>query len=102
MNYCPNCGSSVNENQDVCLYCGHVLRKSTPASRNANDTGGFGWGLLGFCIPIVGLVLYLVWKDDQPLNARAAGKGALISVIIPFFFYIIAACGLIALSWNIK
>ena len=27
------------------------------------DNGGFLWGLLGCCIPIVGLVLFLVWKD---------------------------------------
>ena len=27
------------------------------------DNGGFLWGLLGCCIPVVGLVLFLVWKD---------------------------------------
>ena len=33
------------------------------------------------CIPIVGLVLFLVWKDTKPRNAKAAGIGALVSVI---------------------
>lgn len=40
---------------------------------NAEDKGGFLWGLLGCCIPIVGLVLFLVWKDTKPKTAKAAG-----------------------------
>ena len=53
------------------------------------DNGGFGWGLLGFCIPIVGLVLYLVWKDTKPKTSKAAGKGALISVCITVGLYVL-------------
>lgn len=55
-----------------------------------NDNGGFGWGLLGFCIPLVGLILFLVWKDDQPNNAKAAGIGALIGFVLSILVYIIA------------
>ena len=32
--------------------------------------------------PVIGLILYLVWKDQTPLRARSAGKGALIGVIV--------------------
>lgn len=56
---------------------------------NVNDNGGFLWGLLGCCIPIVGLVLFLVWKDQKPKTAKAAGIGALISVIALIAFYVI-------------
>lgn len=62
---------------------------------NVNDKGGFLWGLLGFCIPIVGLILFLVWKDSKPKTAKAAGVGALISVIIGVLGYIFTAIGLI-------
>ncbi len=54
-----------------------------------NDNGGFLWGLLGCCIPVVGLVLFLVWKDQKPKTAKAAGIGALVSVIISVVFYVI-------------
>lgn len=58
---------------------------------NSNvDNGGFLWGLLGCCIPVVGLVLYLVWKDQKPKTAKAAGIGALVSVGITVLFYIAA------------
>ena len=76
-------------------------------NENANDNGGFLWGLLGFCIPIVGLVLFLAWKGTKPNSAKAAGIGALVSVIIGVVFYVImaimgiglaAAAGAIALA----
>ena len=56
---------------------------------NNNDNGGFLQGLLGCCIPVVGLILFLVWKDQKPRTAKAAGIGALVSVILSVVFYII-------------
>lgn len=56
---------------------------------NVQDNGGFLWGLLGFCIPIVGLILFLIWKDQKPKTAKAAGIGALVSVIIGVVSYIL-------------
>ena len=52
------------------------------------------WGLLGFCIPVVGLILFLIWKDQKPKTAKAAGIGALVSVII----YVVAYILIIALG----
>lgn len=48
---------------------------------NPEDTGSFGWAVLGFFIPLVGLILYIAWKDTKPLSAKKAGMGALVSVI---------------------
>ena len=52
------------------------------------DRGGFLWGLLGCCIPVVGLVLFLVWRDEKPKTAKAAGIGALVSVILTILIYV--------------
>ena len=30
--------------------------------------GNFGWAVLGFLIPLVGLILWIVWKDERPDN----------------------------------
>ena len=67
---CPNCGAPQNNGSPT------------------NDTGSIGWGILGCCIPIVGLVLFLVWKDTKPRNAKAAGIGALVSVILSVLYYV--------------
>jgi uncharacterized membrane protein YvbJ len=93
MAYCSNCGSEVSEFAQNCTECGASQNKNNnynrPQRSYAPDTGGFGWGLLGFCVPIVGLVLYLVWKDERPRTSKAAGMGALISVIAGVIFYVI-------------
>lgn len=58
-------------------------------NQQPQDNGGFLWGLLGCCIPVVGLVLFLVWKDQKPKTAKAAGIGALVSVILGVLYYIV-------------
>lgn len=85
MAYCKNCGQQIDNQAAICPNCG-VAQNAKPA---VTDNGGFGWGLLGCCIPIVGLILFLVWKDSKPNTAKAAGIGALVSVGISIVYYIL-------------
>ncbi len=92
MPYCSHCGQEVERDQDYCLQCGRVLRRSdTRGEESLPDYGGAGWGLLGFCFPLVGLILFLVWNTTRPRTAKAAGIGALISVVFSFGVYIFYA-----------
>lgn len=52
------------------------------------DSGSIGWAILGFIIPIVGIVLYFVWRTTKPKCAKMAGIGALVSVVIALLFRI--------------
>ena len=83
MAFCRNCGAEIDDKAVICPKCG------VAQAPIANDTGSFGWCVLGFCIPLVGLILFLVWRDTKPLTSKAAGKGALISVIIGVVFYVL-------------
>lgn len=85
MTFCRNCGQQIDDRAAVCPHCG-VAQENKP---QVVDNGGFGWGVLGCCIPIVGLVLFLVWKDTKPKTAKAAGIGALVSVGIGILYYIL-------------
>ena len=91
--FCKNCGKEIDDKAAVCIHCG-VATNSTP---EVVDNGGFGWGLLGCCIPIVGLILFLVWKDTKPKTSKAAGIGALVSVgiyiLLYLFIFILGAAG---------
>ena len=87
MAYCRNCGAEINEYALTCPKCGAQQRTEPSASP---DEGGFLWGLLGCCIPIAGLILFLVWKDTKPNTAKAAGIGALVSVGADILFYLLA------------
>lgn len=82
--FCKNCGQPMDEHDNVCPNCCAVQNQTPPVV----DNGGIGWGLLGCCIPVVGLVLFLVWKDTKPKTAKAAGIGALVSVILVVLYYI--------------
>lgn len=97
MAFCKNCGQEIDNNAVVCVHCG-AAQENKP---EVVDNGGFGWGLLGCCIPIVGLILFLIWKDTKPKTAKAAGIGALVSVICAVVYYIIVfalGIGLAALA----
>lgn len=83
--YCKSCGKEISDNADVCVHCG----VSTKTSPDVVDDGGLGWSLLGCCIPLAGLILFLVWKDVKPNTAKAAGVGAAASVVIIIIFYVL-------------
>ena len=90
MAFCKNCGKEIDDNAVVCPHCGV---QQAQVQQAVVDEGGFLWGCLGFCIPLVGLLLFLVWHDTKPKTAKAAGMGALISVIIAVLFYAVALIG---------
>lgn len=72
-----------------------VSQQQPPANQAIapqEDSGSFGWAVLGFFIPLVGLILYLVWKDSKPNSAKSAGRGALVSVIISIVCAFFAIC----------
>ena len=53
------------------------------------DSGSAGWGVLGFFIPLVGLILFLIWRDTKPRSSKKAGIGALIGGIVQIIFAIL-------------
>ena len=90
MAYCRKCGAQIDDYAAVCPECGSP-QNGAQNEPPVVDNGGFLWGLLGCCIPIAGLILFLVWKDTKPRTAKAAGIGALVCVIAYVLLYVIAA-----------
>ena len=50
--------------------------------RALSTAENFLFGLLSFLVPALGVVLYIVWREDLPQTARIAGACALVSVIL--------------------
>jgi|GEM_PF-6589369 len=56
---------------------------TTQTSRQRNKesdesvASNIGFAILGYFIPILGIILLLVWYDSRPSRSRAAGFGAL-------------------------
>ena len=49
---------------------------------NMEQKGNTGWAVLGFFFPLIGFILWLVWKDSKPGDSKMAGKGCLIGIIV--------------------
>lgn len=75
MKYCVNCGSQIDDKAVICPMCG-VKQASN------DDDYSILWLLISFIIPIIGIVLWIVWKDEKPESAKMAGYGALASIIV--------------------
>ena len=81
--YCSNCGKEIDDHAVYCNYCGVPAQNRTKNVVSSDDTNtGCLIGGLCFFFPIVGLILYLVWKDTNPVSAVFAGKWALIGFIL--------------------
>lgn len=87
MVYCRNCGKEIAEGSVFCEFCGE--RQKAEEKVSDNDSGSPWWAVLGFFIPIVGFILWLLWRDTKPKSARSAGIGALIGFVLslPSYLY---------------
>jgi uncharacterized membrane protein YvbJ len=92
--YCKKCGKQVDDNATFCPYCGENLQQQSnypqPTANNEQDKKSAGFDVLAFFIPIVGLILYLVWKENYPIRAKDIGKWALIGFIVDVVFSILS------------
>lgn len=89
--YCSKCGAKIEEKSEFCSECGNQLKELKNTNQEVSESSSsIGWGVLGFFVPLAGLILYLVWKNDRPNDAKAAGIGALIWVGLYLLLIILA------------
>ncbi|EPI26564.1 PASTA domain-containing protein [Enterococcus faecium] len=65
-------------------------RSRRELEQDNDDSGSFGWWLLGLLLPVVGLILWIVWRRKKPNNAHASIWGAITSVVTGIALVIIA------------
>ena len=44
--------------------------------------GNIGWAILSFFFPVVGIILYFLWKKERPGDAKMSLIGALIALVL--------------------
>lgn len=86
--YCKNCGRTVDDTSSYCNNCGARI-DNKPNADASEDSLSLGFAILGFFIPIVGLILFLIYEEKKPKRAKSAGKGALIGFITEIVLAII-------------
>ena len=86
---CRQCGANIEYGATVCPSCGAPVAPpsapptyNNPVVANSGDAPNVGFMVLSIFFPVVGLILYLVWKNEYPLKAKSCGKGAIIGVCV--------------------
>ena len=92
--YCKNCGKQINDNADLCTYCGvftdrGLQRTGKISSTPIEDKPDAGLNLVSFLIPIVGFIYYAVNREKYPLKSDSCGKWALGGLLVGFVCYVI-------------
>ncbi|HZK72254.1 MAG TPA: zinc ribbon domain-containing protein [Clostridia bacterium] len=92
--FCSTCGKEIHDEAVICVNCGCAVKQEfkQTSKENVLDIPSGGMNALGFFLPVVGLVLYLVWNDKTPKKAKAIGKWSLIGVVVGVICYALVSC----------
>lgn len=89
--FCPKCGKENSDAAEFCSSCGEKLKGQSASGSQDSDVGPLG--IVLFCIPIVGAIMYFVWKDEKPEKAKKACWLALagfgVAVIINIIYTVV-------------
>lgn len=87
MKKCPKCKTKV-----YCPDCGYETGKIRRELKTIFfDLDNLLWVLLGYLVPIGGLLLLGLWYHKKPITAKAAGIGAtarvVLTLLLPFVLF---------------
>ncbi len=87
MKYCTHCGKELVDDAIVCTNCGCAANGvgNIGAANSSADMPNVGLNLLGFFIPIVGLILYCTMQAQTPRKANQIGLFSLIGFVVNLF-----------------
>ncbi|HAX72819.1 MAG TPA: zinc ribbon domain-containing protein [Firmicutes bacterium] len=107
MNYCSKCGKEITDQSvTFCSQCGQKIESKTDQSNQPyqtnptypnqsnfsqpviKDNPSHFAGAVSCCFPIVGLILFFIWKDDKPKSAQLVCYWMLGGVAAWVLFYI--------------
>lgn len=88
MKFCSHCGQQVDDNAVVCVKCGCAIESSNVQTKNAKRENIY-LAVLGFILPIIGLIVYIANASSCPQKARSAGRGALMGLVVLPLIYLL-------------
>ena len=68
--FCAKCGAEMGDSAEFCPKCGARAGAGDAGPGASNSVGPLG--IVFFCLPLVGAIMYFVWKDDKPKKAQRA------------------------------
>lgn len=72
---CPYCGALLDDQATRCIECGKKLKKEKKES-------AFFSGFFSLILPLLGFILYFVYKNDHKRKAKVCLRNAFIGFAI--------------------
>lgn len=83
--FCNNCGESVAAQAEICPKCGVRVKNEV-----AEDKPNWAVNIISLCcVPLVGIILFFVWKNEKPVAAKSALIFALIPTVLIIVVYVV-------------
>lgn len=84
---CKFCGRRIPEKSVGCPYCGKIVNprmseQTKVDEKRVKDEPSFLWGVVGFLIPLLGVILYIIWHESYPSRSASIIKGCLLSIVL--------------------
>ena len=85
--YCEHCGERIAANAQICPKCGYACEVSWQRGgdyerTDQEDVPSGGMNALAFFVPLVGIILYFVTKNETPVKAASMLKFAIIGICV--------------------
>ncbi|GAB0166652.1 zinc ribbon domain-containing protein [Lysinibacillus sp. CTST325] len=76
--FCPHCNEEIAAQAEICPKCGVRVNNTNP-----EDKPNIAINILSFCcVPLLGIIMYFVWKDEKPKAAKSALIWGLVAVVV--------------------
>jgi len=92
---CPSCGNRIEDSsKHWCSQCGTKLKLDRTSEQGLSGGEKAGICIGNICLsPLLGVILYYVWKDEKPKKANEVCGVTLLSaavvalgIVLSFFF----------------
>ena len=77
----------MDDRAELCPSCGVRVKEE---DKNTLDNPSHIAGAASCCFPIVGLILYFLWKDEKPKSAKLVCKWMIAGIVVWIVGYILA------------
>ena len=89
--FCSKCGKEIMDEAVICPGCGCPVAGKAVAQTNSSeeDVPNGGLNVLGFLVPIAGLIMYCTMVGKTPKKANQIGLCSLIGFVINFVLFLL-------------
>lgn len=100
--FCKNCGKEIDDKAAICIHCGVATGNSSIGNEPVDNPSHIA-GVASCCVPILGLILYFMWKDEKPNSAKLVCKwmigGIVAWVIVYGLCFVLGIAGTLAANY---